>query len=46
MTTVYQRCPFCERVFELGPAEYRPMKQHIRAAHTDETGEIAPTSSE
>jgi hypothetical protein len=33
--TVYQRCPFCEHVFELGPADYYPMTQHIRVKHSN-----------
>ena len=35
--TVYQQCPFCERVFELGPAEHEPMKRHIWFAHQTST---------
>ena len=38
MIAVYQQCPFCERVFEIGPMDYRPMKRHIRVVHTDEWG--------
>lgn len=36
MGTVYQRCPFCDRVFEIGPADYRPMKRHIRIKHAQQ----------
>jgi hypothetical protein len=35
MGVVYQQCPFCERVFEIGPSDYRPMKRHIRLEHTE-----------
>jgi hypothetical protein len=47
MGVVYQQCPFCERVFEIGPNDYRPMKRHIRLEHTeaDETDQSAPTTS-
>lgn len=33
---MYQPCPFCNRVFEIGASDYRPMKAHIRARHADE----------
>lgn len=32
---MYQTCPFCDRVFEIGDSDYRPMKHHIRARHAD-----------
>ncbi len=32
---MYQTCPFCDRVFEIGESDYRPMKHHIRAFHAD-----------
>ena len=32
---MYQQCPFCDRVFEIGETDYRPMKAHIRAKHVD-----------
>ena len=32
----FQRCPFCERTFELGPEERGPMKRHIQTSHPDE----------
>ncbi len=32
---MYQTCPFCDRVFEIGESDYRPMKHHIRAFHID-----------
>ena len=35
MGMVYQRCPFCGHVFEIGPADYRPMKRHIRIKYTE-----------
>lgn len=38
MTTVYQQCPFCERVFEIRSTDYQPMKRHIRIAHANEQG--------
>ncbi|MFC4986654.1 MULTISPECIES: hypothetical protein [Saliphagus] len=42
---MYQQCPFCDRVFEIGETDYRPMKAHIRARHadSDEGGAGAPT---
>jgi hypothetical protein len=36
MSTIYQRCPFCEQVFGIGPDEYEPMELHIRVALTEE----------
>jgi predicted enzyme related to lactoylglutathione lyase len=36
MSTVHQRCPFYEQVFEIGSDEYEPMKLHIRVAHIEE----------
>lgn len=35
---MYQQCPFCNRVFEIGETDFRPMKAHIRAVHTDTGG--------
>ena len=31
----YQGCPFCDRVFEIGSTDVRPMKRHIRLEHAD-----------
>ncbi|WP_153300716.1 hypothetical protein [Halococcus hamelinensis] len=31
----YHGCPFCDRVFEIGPTDARPMKRHIRLEHTE-----------
>ena len=46
MGGVYQQCPFCERVFEIGPTDYRPMRHHIRIAHTEsDTGTQKPTTT-
>jgi len=46
MATVYQQCPFCDRVFELGPADYQPMTLHIRVAHIGERGRSSKKWSE
>ncbi len=42
---MYKQCPFCDRVFEIGETDYRPMKAHIRARHadSDEGGAATPT---
>lgn len=32
--TVHQACPFCDRRFEIGPSDYRPMERHILLAHS------------
>lgn len=45
MSAVYQQCPFCERVFELGPTEYEPMNRHIRIAHANDRGQGADAES-
>jgi hypothetical protein len=38
MGKVYQGCPFCDHVFEIGATDYRPMKRHIRTEHTESGG--------
>lgn len=43
--TVYQQCPFCERVFEIGPEEHEPMKRHIHLIHRDSTGSGGETTT-
>ncbi len=42
---MYQTCPFCDRVFEIGESDYRPMKHHIRAFHTDSDEGVAADPS-
>ena len=42
--TVYHRCPFCHRVFEIGATDYRPMKQHIRYKHAEKKQELPVTT--
>lgn len=34
--TVYKGCPYCERVFEIGPEDDEPMRRHIVRRHDDE----------
>lgn len=43
---MYKQCPFCDRVFEIGETDHRPMKAHIRAEHADpdDAGGIGPST--
>jgi glutaredoxin 2 len=34
--TVYQRCPFCHRTYEIGSTGYKPLKKHVRREHTNQ----------
>ena len=42
----FQRCPFCDRTFEIGPEERGPMKRHIQTTHPDgdEDGSVGTES--
>lgn len=41
MSAAFSQCPFCDRLFEIGARERRPMKRHVRIAHTDASDEGA-----
>jgi hypothetical protein len=37
---VYKQCPFCDEVFEIGPADDAPLRRHLRHTHTEWSGRV------
>lgn len=36
--TIHQKCPYCDRLFEIGPKDYRPLRRHIAFIHSEGEG--------
>lgn len=39
---IHKRCPFCDRMFEIGEADHEPIRRHIRISHSDERRDESP----
>jgi len=37
---VYKKCPFCDEVFEIGPADDVPLRRHLRLVHAGQGGRV------
>jgi hypothetical protein len=37
---VFKQCPFCETVFEIGPADETPLRRHLRLTHAERGGRV------